>query len=461
MARVQTGNVNLDYILTGGLPEYTINLIIGLSGSGKTILTNSIMYHNASPEKKALFITTVAEPLNRLLRFVQEFTFFKPEAVGEYIYYEPLGDILSEEGLEAGIKKIEELIRHYNPTFLAIDSFKAFHVIEESHVQIARLISRLATFLSALPITSFWVGGYTYSEIADLPEFVVADSIIELSLEKVGVKQRRYLEVMKIRGSGYIGGENSLNINENGIDIFPRLIVPTPAEYVTAKEKFKTGVDVLDEMVDGGLFQGSSTIIFGPTGVGKTLLSLHTIFKGVESGEQGLIVTLDQDPVQLRDFAAGFGWDIAKAEQEGLLEIMYFPPDAAYIDEVGRQVFDALRKRPFKQIMIDSLNDLEAMALKPEIFRGFMYALTHTMAINAVSTIMTYEVRELFGTRILSEYGISNIVDNVILLNYITLNSDVERLITVLKTRRSYHDPKVHKFTITSEGLQIKKQPAG
>jgi len=457
--RIHTGNDKLDFILGGGIPANSINLIMGLPGTGKTILAESIIFASAAPNRKALYISTVSEPLDKMILYLQKFSFFKPEAIGDYVIYEDLSEILRTQSLQGAVERIRDLIKEHSPSFLVIDSFKALHAFSSSVEEFRRYLSEIASALTALAVTSFWVGEYSPDEISIMPEFAVADGIIELVIKKIGVKDARYLRVLKMRGTDFFGGEHAYKITGDGLDIFPRLTTPPfPAGYKLKHERAKTGVEAFDDMIEQGFWKGSSTVIFGPPGSGKTLLGLHFIFKGIEMGEKGLIATLEENPTQLARIVAGFGWDLEKAIKSGMLELMYVSPVDVYLDEFIQRAADIVKAKKVSRVLIDSLNDLEIASPNRERFRDYMYSLVQYMSVNGVSVIMTSEVRDLFATSYLSEFGISHMSDNVIMLHFLRQESDVKRAITVIKTRASSHDSTIRQFFITPEGIKIGKE---
>lgn len=456
MHRVTSGSDALDSILGGGFPANSINILMGLPGTGKTILAEKIIFTNATSEKPALYLGTVSEPLDKMLRYLQDFDYFDPDAIGDSVLYEDLSEVLRAEGLDKTVDRIVQLVKDVSPSYLVIDSFKALHAFAESHGEFRRRVSQLLTTLSSLAITSFLVGEYASGEVAEAPEFAIADGVIELRIQKVGVKDVRTLHVLKERGSAYISGEHSFKITKSGLDVYPRLAIPeTPISYDLLHERQKTGVEVFDVMVADGLWRGSSTVVFGPPGSGKTLLGLHFIFKGIEMGEKGVIVTAQENPTQLARIVSGFGWDLKEAVDSGMLELLYVSPIEIYIDEFVSRVATLVREADASRLMIDSLNDLEASAPSPDRFRDYMYAFVQTMATNGVSTFMTSEVKSLFSTNVLTEVGISHMSDNIVLVHYVRQESETKRAISVVKTRASAHDPAIREFTITSNGILV------
>ena len=456
MRRIESGNEALDQILGGGFPVNSTNLLMGMPGTGKTVLAQSIAFHNASAERPVLYISTVSEPLDRMLRYVQEFDYFDADQIGEAIIYQELSEPLRTRGLVAAVDELVELIKRHQPAFLVIDSFKALHSFTDSEQEFRASLSVLTSVLSSLAITSFWVGEYGADEIPALPEFAVTDSIIELVLDKVGVGDVRYLRVTKLRGSAFFGGEHAFRIGSDGIELFPRLTTPdVPVDYELAGARSAIGVPALDAMLSAGLWKGSSTLAFGPPGSGKTLLGLNFIFKGIEMGEKGLIATMQENPTQLQRIAKGFGWDIEEAIAAGMLTLMYVSPVDIYIDEFVSRVSRRALEEGAQRLLIDSVNDLQAASPSDGRFRDFMYSLTQAMAVKGVSTFMTHEIGDLFATTVLSRQGISHLSDNVLLLSYVRADSQIKRAITVIKTRASGHDPAIREFSITSDGFVL------
>lgn len=455
MKRKSTGDSKLDQILKGGIPENSIELIIGLPGTGKTILAESILNRVATPTEKGLYISTSSETLGKLLSYAQGFTFFKPEAIGHYIFYEQVGDALRSADLESVVDRIIALVKEFEPSYLVIDSFKAFHSFGATLHEVSAALTKLSFSLSAIAVTSFWVGEYSFDGTEMLPEFAIADSIMELFAEQFEGKMRRYLRVIKMRGADYLEGKHTFNIDREGLHIYPRLIAPGPFEYRQETARLSTGIDGLDLMTEGGLKKGSTTAVFGPPGAGKTVSALHFIFKGIEEGEKGLYVTLTENPTQLVESARALGWDIDKALGNQMLHIHYYSPDNVYIDQVSTDILEMIEQKGVKRVVIDSMNDLESSVLQKQSFSNYVYALTQHMVVNQVSLWMAVQTEPLYSVSSISQLGASHMADNVIFINYEKPHHTTKRYVTILKTRGQPHEPKSRPARITAKGMTV------
>jgi circadian clock protein KaiC len=450
--RVPSGSERLDAILGGGLPGNGINLIIGLPGSGKTILAQQYAFRNATRERPAMYLSTVSEPVEKILRYGQTLSFFDRGAVGTAVLYEDLGGVLNDKGLSGVLERINGLLKERRPGIIIIDSFKALHPYAERDEDFRRFLHDLAGRLSAFPATSFWVGEYDYDEIARSAEFAVADSILWLSMERTGEREMRVFQVLKLRGSDFLSGRHAYRLSDHGLDAFPRLADPADQEaYELADTRISSGIAILDQMLEQGYWPGASTLVAGPSGSGKTLMGLHFIFDGARKGELGVIATLQENAAQLERMVNGFGWSL----REPMVELMYRAPVDLYLDEWVHELLERVQSTGARRILIDSLGDLRATSVDETRFREYIYSLLQRCSRQGISVIMTQEVGELFGVTRLSEYGISHVSDNVVLLQFLRGESRVRRGVTVMKTRASAHDPQIREFEITSNGFVV------
>ena len=219
--RLSSGSARLDAVLGGGLPRNGIVLIGGNPGSGKTILAQQYVFHNASTDRPAIYLTTVSEPLEKILRYGQSLDFFDPSALGTSVIYEDLGRTLNEDGLAGALACITEFLKRYRPGLLVIDSFRALRTYAADPEAFRGFLHELAGRLSALPITSFWVGEYNSPDNSDAPEFAVADAIVSLSTDREAERDRRVLSVTKLRGSDSLSGRHAYRLSSTGYPCVP------------------------------------------------------------------------------------------------------------------------------------------------------------------------------------------------------------------------------------------------
>jgi circadian clock protein KaiC len=448
--RLRSGQARLDGVLDGGLPENAITLLIGLPGSGKTILAEQYVFANATPERPAVYLSTVSEPFDKLIRYGQTLSFFDAKAIGHSVFYEDLGSVLNEKGLPGVLDKITALLRDRRPSIMVIDSFKALSAYADD-AGMRPFLHDLAGQLTALPLSSFWVGEYGEQEIGNAPEFAIADAIISLTTTRTAQREGRWLRIMKLRGSNFAPGQHSYRLSADGLDVFPRLAdVPDIGGYTLSDARIRTGIAAFDEMLADGYQPGSSTLCAGPSGTGKTLMGLHFIFNTV-AGEPGVLATLQEHPVQLERIVQGFGWSL----DNDAVELMYRSPIDIYIDEWVYTLLETVERIGARRVLIDSLSDLQHAAPDPVRFREYMYSLVQRLARSNVSLFMTAELTDLFETTNLSEHGISHLADNVVLLEYVRDGATLRRALTVLKTRASRHEPETREYTITSNGIVL------
>lgn len=455
--RMTTGAHRLDAILGGGLQRNAINLLIGVPGSGKTILAQQCAYANASEDRPALYFSTVSEPLEKMLRFGQNLSFFDVSAVGKRVVYDDLGAVLGDRGLGGVLERVRTCIRDRQPGVIVIDSFKALQAYGEDG-EFRRFLHELTGMVSAFPATSLWIGEYEVADIAVAPEFAVADSILALGSTPEGVRVSRRLEVLKLRGGNYLSGQHGYRISEDGIAAFPRLADTGVQEaYVLPGGRRSSGVLALDEMLEDGYWAGTSTLIAGPTGAGKTLMGLHFLFGGAEQGEHGVIATLQENPTQLERICKAFGWSLHNDN----VTLMYRSPVDVYLDEWVYELFDTVDGAGATRILVDSLGDLRSASPDEQRFREYVYSMLHRCSRMGVSVMLTHEIPELYGMTRLTEFGASHLADNVVLLQYKGYDEEaISRTLAVLKTRATAHDPRVREFVITSQGIVLESETA-
>ena len=452
--RIPTGSERLDEILEGGLLKNAINLIVGIPGSGKTILSQQIAFRNATVEKPALYLSTLSEPLDKILRYGEGLSFFDQAALREgRLVYEDLGQQLGEGGLDGILETIDRHLRQVRPGIVVLDSIRAFHAMASDIGAFRQFLYGLLRRLSAASTTAIWNAPYTRAQAQSEAEFAVADAIVALDIKQMADREVRVLQVMKLRGSGYRSGEHSYRVTSAGIEVYPRLAeVQVEAPYTLSEKHSATGVAALDELLgEGGYWEGSTTLIVGPSGIGKTLMGLHFLYHGAEVGEPGILATFQENKTQLERVVGSFGWSIDNPDvhvhARGVVDVN--------IDQWVYELLALVSRTNAKRVVIDSLPDLQTAAGDAVRFREWVFSLTQRLTRAGVSLMMIVEVPNLFQLDRISENGISHLADNVILLQYVQEGSELSRGLTVLKTRAMPHRPVVHRYEITDKGFAL------
>lgn len=453
---LSTGVDNFDTVLGGGLPLYSVNIVAGPSGSGKTVLTHQIMFHNCHENTRGIFFTTLSEPAFKMIRYQQQFAYFDLNRLNQTIFFIDIGQVLRSKHLDEALKVITQHIEEIEAQFIVIDSFKAIQDLAGTRQQERRFGYDLAVSLAASTCTSFLVGEYTEDEITSEPIFAVADGIFYLTNPKQGMQNVRRINVLKMRGREYATGDHPFTISEQGVTVYPRIRTPGIfTNYEHTPDRVSTGVLNLDDMLDGGFPRSTATMVAGAAGTGKTLLGLHFITVGALNGEPGVIVTFQENPVQLREIARSFGWDLHKFEEQGLVAHLYNSPVEIQPDIHTDLVKEAVKQVKAKRVLIDSLRDLEIATPDKVRYRDYVYSLVEGFKRQGITTLITNEIAQLFGNFQLSEYGISFIADNVILLRYVEQDGRISRALSVLKVRGSHHSQTIWEFTITNSGVTM------
>jgi circadian clock protein KaiC len=450
--RVSTGNTRLDEVLGGGLVADAITLIVGVPGTGKTLLAEQCLFALATQERPGLYLSTVSEPLDKLLRYGQSLDFFDTASVGQSVFYEDLGEAVHRQGLDGALECVDLLVKTHHPGIVVIDSFKALKAFAADEAEFRRFLHVLAGRFSVLALTSLWVGEYELGDSMESPEFAVADCVIALETKRTSERSVRYLSVRKQRGSNFLSGDHVYRLTPGGLNVFPRLADARDSSVpARSDERTSTGIAALDEALEDGYWRGSTTLIVGPTGAGKTLMGLHFVYAGASRDEPGIFVTLQENRTQLTRISDRFGWSI----DDPMVTVMDRSPVDIYIDELIYELLERIRATGARRVVIDSLNDLSAAAVEETRLREFLYSLVQRCAQLGVSLMFTHVTVELLCVTALSEFGMSHIADNVILLQHVRDGSHMKRALSVLKARGSSHTAAVRQFEIADDGITL------
>ena len=463
MDRISTGIVVLDNILQGGFPEGTTILIVGRPGSGKTILAHQIMFHNASPEHKAIYLTTLSEPQVKVMKFQQEFSYFDQHKFQRSVFYRDLGSILRKLGPAQALVLIDELLRKHQPRLIVMDTVRTIAEMIPSHTEFREFLLDLSMRLATWGCTALLLGEYCEEEVELRPESAIADGILYLSGTEERNLQKRYLRILKMRGTDFLGGENVFQITADGIQVFPR-INSLPADRLFDQslddlpERLGTGLPGLDEMMGGGIPRGTATLVSGASGTGKTLLALNFATAGLESGESAVYVTFEEHPRQILDGARRLGLDLGHHLEAGRLKMLYVSPMELDVDINVYQIQKLVHDHKAARLVIDSISAFEIGMNDKIKYTDYIWALTDYFKAREVSVLLTHEIHngELFE---MTKHGVSYVADNLILLRFLEQGLDLKRYLRVVKMRASSHTTMLRELLIGPMGISLAGDP--
>ncbi len=460
--RLPTGVRGLDEVLGGGIPEYSFNLIAGAPGTGKTTLSQQVMFALASPERPALHFTVVGEPSLKLLRYQQQFTFFDRRKVADSVHYVNLTHETLGQGLDAVLEAIHREVEQVSPGVVVVDSFRsimrAAGVAKDSGMELQGFLERLAIHLTSWQATTFLVGEYAESESTENVVFTVADGILWLYQSIDRNSGVRKLQAMKMRGQAPLPGLHTVRITDAGLQVFPR-IIRRAVESTTPRpnKRLSTGVAALDAMLGGGIPAWDSMLVTGPAGSGKSALAAQFIAAGLAAGEPAVIAVFEEHPKEFLAHAKSMGPDLETMAHKGLLEVIYLRPLDLSVDEALLEIQAAVERTHAQRLVIDSLSGFE-LALAPtfrEDFRESLYRMVGALTGSGVTVLMTVEVAESFTDLRFSADLISFLTDDVIFQRYVEIDGRMHKVMTVIKMRGSEHSKDLRLYDVTAGGLVV------
>ena len=459
--KLPTGVRGLDDILGGGVPEFSFNIIGGTPGCGKTTLAHQLAFANATPKKPALFFTILGEPVIKMLRYQQQFTFFDESRVGKDIHFFNLSDVVLENDLNAVLEEIVKQVSAVNPRVVVVDSFRTLVRNVASDVgdaEVQSFLHRLSQFLSSWEATTFLVGEYAEEEIRDNPLFTMVDGIFWLSQVTERNSVVRKLQIMKLRGQASVPGLHTVRISDGGLQAFSRTLglVGNKANPRRLR-RLSIGIPQLDEMLGGGILEGDSLLVAGPSGTGKSALATQFIAEGLRQGEPGIMAIFEERPEGYIQRAGTFGLNLRNGQNNGKLETLYLRPLDLSVDETMQEILDAIKRIGAKRLVIDSLVGFE-MALAPGFradFRESMYRMIGALTGAGITILSTVEVEDTFTELAFSHYAISFLTDDIIRFRYVEIDGQLRKIMVVVKMRGGNHSKDIREYVITDKGVVV------
>ncbi len=458
-ARLITNVPRLDFITKGGLLKGASYSILGPPGSGKTVLANQVAFNHVKQGGRALYVTLLSESHARMLANLEEMTFFDVSVIPDKLHYISGYHELETEGLKGLLDLVRRTAQRHQASLLIIDGMDAAKEFSRSDLTFKRFLQDLQTFINMLGCTTLLLSPHHEGEFH--PESTAVDGVFELSLRMVGPRAVRELVALKFRGSDSLLGKHEVEISDKGIVIHPRTEVQFSSPREEGREdriRMAFGVPRLDESLRGGLLSGSTTMLLGSPGTGKTLLGLHFLLQGAREGQPGVYFGFYETPPRLMEKAAGVGMgDLKKYVEKGLIEIQWQPPLEHNMDALAERLLERLQERNVKRLrlFIVGVAGFRSAAVYPDRMGRFFSALYQQLRMMDATTLYSEETPLLSSGVDAPQPEAAAYVENIILLRYVELRSQLYRLISIMKMRESQYDSGIREFSITDQGILV------
>ncbi|HXH39964.1 MAG TPA: ATPase domain-containing protein [Thermoanaerobaculia bacterium] len=457
-----TGIAGLDAILGGGFPKDHVYLIQGDPGAGKTTLSLQFLLEGVRRGEKGLYITL--SETKRELHAVARSHGWNLDGVeiNEHLVRE---ETLSEEEdttifhpseIELGqtVSRILEEVERVNPQRVVLDSLSEIRLLSQSNLRYRKQILALKQYFTNRGATVLLLDDKT-AEGNDLQLHSVPHGVILLERRAplYGAPRRR-LEIVKLRGVDFRGGYHDFTIRRGGIELYPRLIAARDRGD-GGDGHLASGIAEIDTLLGGGLEMGSSTLIMGPAGVGKSTLATQYAIAAAQRGEHSALFIFDESRRSLLKRSTAVGMDLASPLERKFITAQQVDPAELAPGEFANLVRLAVEKDDAKVLIIDSLNGyLNAMPEERFLTLHLHEMLTY-LGDHGVATILVMAQHGLIGSNMISSVDVSYLADCVVLLRYYEAEGELHKAISVMKKRSGDHEKAIREFSMGSAGLNV------
>lgn len=454
---ISTGVPGLDEILGGGLRAGSCTLLEGVPGTGKTTIGLNFLYHGAVAAGEAGIAITFEQFPDQMIEDAAQFgwDFDELEARGLVRIMCTSPEVFLDQLSEVG-GLVDRLITEMEARRVLIDSASHLQQIGARNGAQRGLFYSMINGLKRAGLTTIVTKELETAEVVRIPfEEYLCDTVIRLDNRMVGDFRRgRFIEVVKSRGLRHRSGIHGFELSDTGPRVYPRYQPAQPADS-RPQGRVSTGVPGLDRMLQGGLPVGSSTLVAGSAGVGKTTLGLQFICEGADAGEPGIYVTFEETPAKLASQADGFGLELRRQRDEGLVSVLHYFPISVRFEKLLHDVREEIERLGARRLVFDGLTDLAMAVGTKESVREAFYQLVSLLDAHDVTSLVITEVPELFGQTYVTGERLSIIVDGIILMKYLELESEIQRALSVLKMRGSGHDTGIWRYVIQGRGIEV------
>ncbi len=441
---VRTGISGLDSILSGGIPRGNVILIEGAIGSGKTTLGTEFAYRGAKEFGEPAVIVVFESSPDKLARDAAGLGWDLPELerTGLLKIIFTTREVFFQELQQADSLLIEEANK-INARRIFIDGGAGLipageHDSRDTFLILVQGLQR-ENLTAVMSLEAVAMPGDGASPL----EESVADTVIRLRIDENLRASSRSIEIVKSRGHEFQMGRHSFRIvNGHGIEVYRRVQAPRVANRGRAAAfdpttRVTTGVPGLDELVNGGYFLGSTTVVAGISGVGKSVMALHYMAEGARLGERSLMLSLDEQVPQILRNGMSIGIDLQPAIDRGVVRLHYDAPQEIEIDHHFHRIEQMVEEFKPTRVVIDSISTYgTSLGTEGRLFRDFFHALVALMKEHQVAAIYNHENPEMLGmSRMMGGLAMSSLVDNIVLMNFIELGDTFRLGLTVAKMR--------------------------
>jgi circadian clock protein KaiC len=458
----KTGIWGLDDILSGGLTRGHMFLVEGEPGTGKTTIALQFLMEGARAGEKGLYITL--SETERELRSgaashgwtlgdnIEVFELLPPESL---LNSEQQQSLLYSSDLELGetTKQVFEAVERAKPRRVVLDSLSEIRLLAQSSLRYRRQILAIKHYFAQFNTTVLMLDDLT-AELADKTVHSVAHGVIRLEeLAPAYGAERRRVRVIKYRGVKFRGGYHDCTISTGGLNVFPRLVA---SEHRTqfVRDRLTSGIPELDQLLGGGIDKGSSTLLLGPAGTGKSLLAIVYAVAAVKRGEKAAVFVFDEEQGLLFARMKAMGIDLEAMQRDGSLYIEQV--DAAELSpgEFAHRVRRRVDVDQIKTVLIDSLNGYQAAMPEENSLILHMHELLQYLNRQGAATFMTVAQHGLVG-EMKAPVDVTYLSDTVIMLRYFEALGSVRRAISIIKKRMGAHETTIREYRIGAKGLTI------
>ena len=442
---VKTGISGLDAIFSGGIPRGNLILLEGAIGTGKTTMGTEFVYRGAKEFGEPGIIVVFETSPDKLARDMAGLGCDLPELERQQrlkVIY-TTRDVFRQELQQSDSLLLEEANKIGARRIFVDGAAGEFALGEHSSREIFHILAQGLQRENLTAVLALEAAALNTNAGPSLHEESIADTVIRLRMEDSMRATIRSIEIVKSRGHDFQMGRHSFRIiDKKGIEVYRRVQAPRKpsrdeAAAFDPSTRVSTGVPGLDELVNGGYFLGSTTVLAGISGVGKSVMALHYIAEGARLGERSLLLSLDEQVPQVLRNAASIGIDLQPAIDSGIVRLHYDAPQEIEIDHHFNKIERMVEQIKPRRVVIDSLSTYgSALGTEGRVFRDFFHALIDLMKEHQIAAIYNHENPEMFGmSSMMGEFAMSSLVDNILLLNFVELGDTLRLALTVGKMR--------------------------